>query len=88
MWGNPVSASIQNRNSTTDPLSEIHCNQPFTTLEGPEHLSDKSVSPVALSDQLNVEEGDLEGLPDNVVRFRNMPLAEEVAKRAAQVLDV
>jgi predicted nuclease of restriction endonuclease-like RecB superfamily len=43
---------------------------------------------VALSDQLNVEEGDLEGLPDNVVRFRNMPLAEEVAKRAAQLLEL
>ena len=43
---------------------------------------------VALSDQMNVEEGDLEGLPDNVVRFRNMPLAEEVAKRALAVLDL
>jgi hypothetical protein len=43
---------------------------------------------LALSDQLNVEEGDVEGLPDNVVRFRNMPLAEEVAKRAAQLLEV
>jgi predicted nuclease of restriction endonuclease-like RecB superfamily len=42
---------------------------------------------LALSDQLNVEEADLEGLPDNVVRFRNMPLADEVAKRAQQVLD-
>jgi uncharacterized protein len=42
---------------------------------------------IALSDQLNVEEGDLEGLPDNVVRFRNMPLAEEVAKRATQLLE-
>jgi predicted nuclease of restriction endonuclease-like RecB superfamily len=41
---------------------------------------------LALSDQLNVEEAELEGLPDNVVRFRNMPLAEEVAKRARQVL--
>ncbi len=41
---------------------------------------------IALSDQLNVEEGDLEGLPDNVVRFRNMPLADEVAKRAARLL--
>ncbi len=40
---------------------------------------------IALSDQLSVEEGDLEGLPDNVVRFRNMPLPEEVAKRAAQL---
>jgi uncharacterized protein len=43
---------------------------------------------IALSDQLNVEEGDLEGLPDNVVCFRNMPLAEEVAKRAEKLLDV
>lgn len=42
---------------------------------------------VALSEQLNVEEGELEGLPDNVVRFRNMPLAEEVAKRASNLLD-
>ncbi|MBI1832177.1 MAG: DUF790 family protein, partial [Planctomycetes bacterium] len=42
---------------------------------------------VALSDQLNVEEGDLEGLPDNVVRFRNMPLPDEVAKRATALLD-
>ena len=41
---------------------------------------------IALSDQLNIEEADLDGLPDNVVRFRNMPLAEEVAKRATQLL--
>jgi uncharacterized protein len=42
---------------------------------------------LAISDQLNVEEGDLEGLPDNVVRFRNMPLAEKVAKRAGKLID-
>jgi predicted nuclease of restriction endonuclease-like RecB superfamily len=41
---------------------------------------------VALSDQLNVEEVELEGLPDNVVRFRNMPLPEEIVKRAAGLL--
>ena len=41
---------------------------------------------IALSDQLNVEEADLEGLPDNVVRFRNMPLADEVARRADAML--
>ena len=41
---------------------------------------------VALSDQLNVEEADLEGLPDNVVRFRNMPLPDEVVKRAERML--
>jgi uncharacterized protein len=43
---------------------------------------------VALSDQLNVEEGELEGLPDNVVRFRNMPLPDEVVKRAERLLEV
>jgi len=43
---------------------------------------------VALSDQLNVEEGELEALPDNVVRFRNMPLPEEVAQRAQRLLEV
>jgi predicted nuclease of restriction endonuclease-like RecB superfamily len=42
---------------------------------------------VALSDQLNVEEGELEGLPDNVVRFRNMPLPDEVVKRAERLLE-
>ncbi|MBI3824220.1 MAG: DUF790 family protein [Planctomycetes bacterium] len=42
---------------------------------------------VALSDQLNVEEGELEGLPDNVVRFRNMPLPDEVAKRAKMLIE-
>jgi uncharacterized protein len=41
---------------------------------------------VALSDQLNVEEAELRDLPDNVVRFRNMPLPEEIAKRAAGLL--
>jgi hypothetical protein len=48
-----------------------HAGRPFT---------------IALFDQLNVEEADSDGLPDNVVRFRNMPLADEVAKRAAQLL--
>ena len=38
---------------------------------------------VALSDQLRVEDADLEAFPDNIVRFRNMPLPEDVAKRAA-----
>jgi predicted nuclease of restriction endonuclease-like RecB superfamily len=42
---------------------------------------------VALSDQLNVEEGEAAGLSDNVVRFRNMPLPEEVAKRAERLLE-
>ncbi len=41
---------------------------------------------VAISDQLNVEEAELADLPDNVVRFRNMPLPDEVAKRAAALV--
>ncbi len=40
---------------------------------------------LAISDQLNVDEGELEGLPDNVVRFRNMPLPDDIAKRAAEL---
>lgn len=43
---------------------------------------------VALSDQLNVEKGEIESLPDNVVHFRNMPLTDEVAKRAAALLEI
>ena len=42
---------------------------------------------IARSDKLNVEESEREGLPDNVVRFRNMPLAEEMGKRAWQMLE-
>lgn len=41
---------------------------------------------LALSDQLNVEEEELAGLPDNVVRFRNLPLPEEIAKRATALI--
>jgi predicted nuclease of restriction endonuclease-like RecB superfamily len=43
---------------------------------------------VALSDQLNVEECELESLPDNVVRFRNMPLPDEIVKCATRLLEV
>ena len=41
---------------------------------------------VAISDQLQVEDAELEGLPDHVVRFRAMPLPEEVVKRAERVM--
>ncbi len=37
---------------------------------------------LALSEQMHVEEAELEGLPVDVVRFRNMPLPEEIVKRA------
>jgi len=39
---------------------------------------------IALSNQLKVDEAELESLPDNVVRFRNMPLPDEVVKRAEE----
>jgi len=42
---------------------------------------------VALSGPLNVEEAELADLPDNVVRFRNMPLPEEIVKRAERLLE-
>lgn len=41
---------------------------------------------LALSDQLKVEDEDLESLPANVVRFRNLPLPEEIVKQAAKAL--
>jgi predicted nuclease of restriction endonuclease-like RecB superfamily len=43
---------------------------------------------LALSDQLRIDDADLDGLPSEVVRFRQMPLPAEVAKRAAAVLGV
>jgi hypothetical protein len=38
---------------------------------------------LAVSDQLHIEDAELEGLPAGVHRFRQMPLPEEVAKLAA-----
>jgi hypothetical protein len=43
---------------------------------------------LALSDQLRIDDADVDGLPTEVVRFRQMPLPAEVAKRAAAVLGV
>jgi predicted nuclease of restriction endonuclease-like RecB superfamily len=43
---------------------------------------------VAVSDQLRIDDAELEGLPAEVVRFRAMPLPDEVARRAAGVLGV
>ena len=37
---------------------------------------------VALSNQLKVDEAELDSLPENVLRFRNMPLPDEVARAA------
>jgi predicted nuclease of restriction endonuclease-like RecB superfamily len=41
---------------------------------------------LAVSDQLHIEEAQLENLPAEIHRFRNMPLPDEVAKLAEQVL--
>jgi uncharacterized protein len=43
---------------------------------------------LAVSDQLRIDDADLDGLPAEVVRFRQMPLPDEVVKRAAAVLGV
>ena len=41
---------------------------------------------LAVSDQLHIEEAELEGLPAGIHRFRNMPLPDEVARLAGEVL--
>ncbi len=41
---------------------------------------------VALSNQLKVDEAELESLPGSVMRFRNMPLPDEVARRAEELI--
>lgn len=53
-----------------------------------ERLKEHAPGPfiLALSDQLHVEEGEVEGLPALIHRFRNMPLPDEIARLAAEVL--
>ncbi len=41
---------------------------------------------LAVSDQLRVEDADLEGLPAGIHRFRQMPLPDEVARLAAELV--
>jgi predicted nuclease of restriction endonuclease-like RecB superfamily len=41
---------------------------------------------LAISEQLRVDDADLEGLPASVYRFRQMPLPDEVARRAQDIL--
>ncbi len=41
---------------------------------------------LAVSDQLHIEEAELEGLPAEIHRFRNMPLPDEVARLAWEVV--
>jgi predicted nuclease of restriction endonuclease-like RecB superfamily len=41
---------------------------------------------LAISEQLRVDEGQLEGLPAEIYRFRQLPLPEEIARLASVVL--
>jgi predicted nuclease of restriction endonuclease-like RecB superfamily len=43
---------------------------------------------LAVSDQLRIDEAELEGLPAGIYRFRQMPLPDEVARRAGELLGV
>lgn len=43
---------------------------------------------LAVSEQLHIDEADLEGLPAGVHRFRNMPLPDEVARLAAELISI
>lgn len=41
---------------------------------------------LAVSDALHIEDGELEGLPAGIVRFRNLPLPDEIARLAAEMI--
>jgi predicted nuclease of restriction endonuclease-like RecB superfamily len=41
---------------------------------------------LAVSDSLRIEDTNLEGFPAGIIRFRQMPLPEEVARVAEEVL--
>jgi predicted nuclease of restriction endonuclease-like RecB superfamily len=41
---------------------------------------------LAVSDQLKIDDAELEGLPTDVVRFKSMPLPDEVLKRAERLI--
>jgi hypothetical protein len=41
---------------------------------------------LAVSDQLHIEETELEGLPAGIHRFRNMPLPDEIARLGSELL--
>ncbi len=41
---------------------------------------------LAVSDQLHIDEAELEGLPAGIARFRHMPLPDEIARLATELL--
>jgi predicted nuclease of restriction endonuclease-like RecB superfamily len=43
---------------------------------------------LAISEQMRVDESELEGLPAEIYRFRQMPLPEEIARLAGQALEL
>jgi predicted nuclease of restriction endonuclease-like RecB superfamily len=48
------------------------------------HLSDPFL--LAVSDQLRIDEGDLQSMPAGIHRFRQMPLPDEIARLARELL--
>jgi predicted nuclease of restriction endonuclease-like RecB superfamily len=62
------------RSSAEQHLARLrdHVSQPFL---------------LAVSDQLHIDEADLEGLPAGIHRFRNMPLPDEVARLASALVE-
>jgi predicted nuclease of restriction endonuclease-like RecB superfamily len=42
---------------------------------------------LAVSDQLHIDEAELESLPAGIARFRNMPLPDEVARLATELME-
>src|SRR5262249_15958686 len=50
------------------------------------NLRDPFILPV--SDQLHIDDADLEGLPAGIHRFRQMPLPEEIARLAERLLTI
>jgi predicted nuclease of restriction endonuclease-like RecB superfamily len=51
-----------------------------------QHLTEPFL--LAVSDQLHIEEAELEGLPAEIHRFRHVPLPDEVARLAAEIIGV
>lgn len=49
-----------------------------------EHVKERYI--LAVSDGLHIEDAELEGLPAGIVRFRNMPLPDEIARIAAEMI--
>ena len=50
-----------------------------------QHASEPFV--LAVSEQLRIDDSELEGIPAEILRFRQMPLPEEVARLARELLN-